>query len=159
MGCCGRWDLPAQPFFRSEGQSLATLIAVCTWRGVGYWMFFMLSGLAAIPPEVNEAASIDGAGPWRRLIHITLPLMRRTFAFVLIADTAVNFLLFAPVYIITNGGPNGSTSLLMFEAYRAAFTLLDDGRSLAILLGDPADHRRRGGGGAALLPRGGGVET
>ena len=125
-------DLPAQPFFRSEGQSLATLIAVCTWRGVGYWMFFMLSGLAAIPPEVNEAASIDGAGPWRRLVHITLPLMRRTFAYVLIADTAVNFLLFAPVYIITNGGPNGSTSLLMFEAYRAAFTLLDDGRSLAI---------------------------
>jgi multiple sugar transport system permease protein len=64
--------------------------------------------------------------------HITLPLMRRSFGFVLIADTAANFLLFAPVYIITSGGPNGSTSLLMFEAYRAAFTLLDNGRSLAI---------------------------
>ena len=125
-------SLPAQPFFRSEGQALSSLIAVCSWRGLGYWMFFMLSGLAAIPPEVNEAASIDGAGPWRRLIHITLPLMKRSFAFVLIADTAANFLLFAPVYIITNGGPNGSTSLLMFEAYRAAFALLDDGRSLAI---------------------------
>jgi multiple sugar transport system permease protein len=58
--------------------------------------------------------------------------MRRSFGFVLIADTAANFLLFAPVYIITAGGPDGSTSLLMFEAYRAAFTLLDNGRSLAI---------------------------
>ena len=124
--------MPAQPFFRSQGQALPSLIAICTWRGVGYWMFFMLGGLAAIPPEVNEAASIDGAGAWRRLVHITLPLMRRSFAFVLIADTAANFLLFAPVYIITSGGPNGSTSLLMFEAYRAAFTLLDTGRSLAI---------------------------
>ena len=124
--------LPAQPFFRSEGQALPSLIAICTWRGVGYWMLFMLGGLAAIPQEVNEAAMIDGAGWWRRLIHVTMPLMRRTFGFVLVADTAANFLLFAPVYIITTGGPNGSTSLLMYEAYRAAFSLLDDGRSLAI---------------------------
>ena len=122
----------AQPFFHSQGQALPSLIAICTWRGVGYWMFFMLGGLAAIPQEVNEAAALDGAGPWKRLWHITLPLMRRSFAFVLIADTAANFLLFAPVYIITAGGPDGSTSLLMFEAYRAAFTLLDNGRSLAI---------------------------
>jgi multiple sugar transport system permease protein len=124
--------LPAQPFFRSAGEALPSIIAMCTWRGVGYWMLFMLAGLGSIPPEVNEAAMIDGAGPWRRMWHVTLPLMRRTFAFVLIADTAANFLLFAPVYIITNGGPAGSTALLMFEAYRAAFTLLDDGRSLAL---------------------------
>lgn len=124
--------LPAQPFFRSQGQALASIIAMCTWRGVGYWMLFMLAGLGSVPAEVNEAASIDGAGPWRRMWHITLPLMRRTFAFVLVADTAANFLLFAPVYIITSGGPAGSTSLLMFEAYRSAFTLLDEGRSLAI---------------------------
>jgi multiple sugar transport system permease protein len=124
--------LPPQQFFRSASQALASIIAMCTWRGVGYWMLFMLAGLASIPAEVNEAAMIDGAGPWRRMWHITLPLMRRTFAFVLIADTAANFLLFAPVYIITSGGPAGTTSLLMYEAYRSAFTLLDSGRSLAI---------------------------
>lgn len=124
--------LEAQPFFRSQAQALPALIAICTWRGVGYWMFFMLGGLAGIQQDVYEAAAIDGAGPWRRMRYITLPLMRRTFAFVLIADTAANFLLFAPIYVITTGGPNGSTSLLMFEAYRAAFTLLDTGRSLAI---------------------------
>jgi multiple sugar transport system permease protein len=125
-------SMPPQPFFRAEHQSLASVIAICTWRGAGYWMLFMLAGLGAIPPEVNEAASIDGASSWQRLRHITLPLMRRTLIFVLIADTAVNFLLFAPIYVITNGGPAGSTALLMFEAYRAAFTYLDSGRSLAI---------------------------
>jgi multiple sugar transport system permease protein len=124
--------VPTQPFFRGEGQALPTLIAVASWRGVGYWMFFMLAGLAAIPREIYESAALDGVSWWQRMRFITLPLMKRTLVFVLVADTAVNFLFFAPVYIITNGGPNGATALLMFQAYQAAFALLDHGRSLAI---------------------------
>ena len=58
--------------------------------------------------------------------------MRRPLAFVLVADTAANFLLFAPVYVVTNGGPNGATHLLMFEAFQTAFSYLNHGRSLAI---------------------------
>ena len=128
-----RWlGLPAQPFFRSADQALGTLIAVATWKGAGYWMVFLLAGLLAIPQEIDEAAAIDGAGGWRRFWWVTLPLMRRPLAFVLVADTAANFLLFAPVYIITNGGPSGATHLLMFEAYQAAFAYLNHGRSLAI---------------------------
>lgn len=121
-----------QPFFRSEDQALWTMIGIATWKGAGYWMLFLLAGLGAIPSDVYEAATIDGAGGWQRFWHVTLPLMRRPLAFVLIADTAINFLFFAPVYIITNGGPNGATNLLMFEAYQAAFVYLDHGRSLAI---------------------------
>jgi multiple sugar transport system permease protein len=124
--------LPPQRFFRSENQALATLIMVCTWKGVGYWMIFLLAGLLAIPKELHEAAAIDGATGWQRFARVTLPLMRRPLAFVLVADTAINFLLFAPVYIITHGGPNGATALLMFEGYQAAFALLNHGRSLAI---------------------------
>ena len=128
-----RWlGMPAQPFFRSADQALGTLIAVATWKGAGYWMVFLLAGLLAIPKEIDEAAAIDGAGGWRRFWWVTLPLMRRPLAFVLVADTAANFLLFAPVYIITNGGPSGATHLLMFEAYQAAFAYLNHGRSLAI---------------------------
>ena len=122
----------AQPFHRSEHQALGTLIGIATWKGAGYWMLFLLAGLYAIPATVNEAAAIDGATPWQRFRHVTLPLMRKPMAFVLVADTAINFLFFAPVYILTAGGPNGATSVLMFQAYRAAFTFSDIGRSLAI---------------------------
>jgi multiple sugar transport system permease protein len=124
--------LPPQPFWRGEDQALATLIGVASWKGVGYWMVFLLAGLLLVPKELHEAAMIDGAGAAARFRHVTLPLMRRPLAFVLVADTAANFLLFAPVYLITQGGPNGATALLMFEAYQAAFTYLDKGRALAI---------------------------
>jgi multiple sugar transport system permease protein len=124
--------LPPQPFWRGEDQALATLIGVASWKGVGYWMVFLLAGLLLVPKELHEAAMIDGAGAAARFRHVTLPLVRRPLAFVLVADTAANFLLFAPVYLITQGGPNGATALLMFEAYQAAFTYLDKGRALAI---------------------------
>ena len=128
-----RWlGLPTQGFFRSESQALQTLMVVATWKGAGYWMIFLLAGLLAIPREIEDSALIDGATGLRKFISITLPLMKRPLAFVLVADTAANFLLFAPVYIITNGGPNGATQLLMFEAYQAAFAYLNHGRSMAI---------------------------
>lgn len=122
----------AQPFHRSQEQALGTLIGIATWKGAGYWMLFLLAGLYSIPPTVHEAAAIDGATPWQRFRYVTLPLMRKPMAFVLVADTAINFLFFAPVYILTSGGPNGATSVLMFQAYRSAFTYSDMGRSLAI---------------------------
>ena len=122
----------AQPFHRGESQALATLIGIATWKGAGYWMLFLLAGLYSIPATVQEAALIDGATPWQRFRLVTLPLMRKPMAFVLVADTAINFLFFAPVYILTSGGPNGATSVLMFQAYRSAFTFSDIGRSLAI---------------------------
>jgi multiple sugar transport system permease protein len=124
--------LPAQPFFRSPDQALPTLIAIVSWKGVGYWMVFLLAGLLAIPKELDEAADLDGVTAWQRLRYITLPMMRRPLAFVLVADTAANFLLFAPVYVITHGGPNDATHLLMFESYQSAFAFLNHGRSLAI---------------------------
>ncbi|MCS7269336.1 MAG: sugar ABC transporter permease [Geminicoccaceae bacterium] len=124
--------LPPQPFWRGEDQALATLVGVASWKGVGYWMVFLLAGLLLVPKELHEAAMIDGAGAWQRFCYVTLPLMRRPLGFVLVADTAANFLLFAPVYLVTQGGPNGATALLMFEAYQAAFTYLDHGRALAV---------------------------
>jgi multiple sugar transport system permease protein len=122
----------AQPFHRSSDQALGTLIGIATWKGAGYWMLFLLAGLYTIPSTLHDAAMTDGATGWQRFRLITLPLMRKPMAFVLVADTAINFLFFAPVYILTNGGPSGATALLMFEAYRSAFTFSDTGRALAI---------------------------
>lgn len=121
-----------QGFFHDEDQALLAMIGIASWKGVGYWMIFLLAGLAAVPEELHEAARIDGATAWQRFRHVTLPLMRRPLAFVLVADTAVNFVFFAPVFILTSGGPNGATDLLMFRAYETAFTFGDWGRSLAL---------------------------
>jgi ABC-type sugar transport system permease subunit len=124
--------LPAQGFLASTDQALLSVVLIASWIGVGYWMFFFLAGLQGIPQTMYEAASIDGAGALSTFWHITLPLLRRVIAFVLVADTAANVLLFAPIYILTQGGPQGSTDLLMYEAYRSGFTGLDVGRATSI---------------------------
>jgi multiple sugar transport system permease protein len=131
-GLLVRLGLPPQPFLISERQALASIILLATWKGVGYWMVFLLAGLQQIPAAVFEAASLDGATPWRRFRDVTFPLLRRVLAFVLVADLAINILMFVPVYLLTGGGPHGSTDLLMFHAYRVAFVFLDWGRATAI---------------------------
>lgn len=111
----------AQPFLTSPTQSLACIILICSWVGVGYWMTFLIAGLKDIPISLYEAAAIDGANFWQRLVYITLPQLRRPLTFVLVADTVSNFLVFAPVQILTKGGPDGSTNLIMNEIYTRAF--------------------------------------
>jgi multiple sugar transport system permease protein len=111
----------AQPFFTSPNQALASIIIVASWIGIGYWMLFLIAGLQAIPEELYEAARLDRAGPIRTFFSITLPLMKRPLLFVLVADTVANFVLFVPVQLLTNGGPQSSTTLLMFDAYRTTY--------------------------------------
>ncbi len=111
-----------QPFFTSPDQAMAAIILVATWVGVGYWMIFLISGLEAIPHEYYEAAKLDRAGPVRTFLSVTLPLLKRPLLFVLVADTVANFVLFIPVQVLTNGGPENSTTMQMFNAYRTSFT-------------------------------------
>lgn len=110
-----------QPFFTSPDQALAAIILVASWIGIGYWMIFLIAGLEAIPDEYYEAARIDRAGPIRSFFSITLPLMKRPLLFVLVANTVANFVLFVPIQLLTNGGPQSSTTLLMFDAYRQTY--------------------------------------
>ncbi|GAA3134206.1 multiple sugar transport system permease protein [Kribbella aluminosa] len=124
-GVLGRLGLPAQPFLTSPNQVLPSLIVLLSWIGVGYWMLFLIAGIQEVPVEVREAALLDGAGPWRRMISVILPLVRRPLAFVLVADTVSNLLVFAPVQILTKGGPNGNSNLLMYDVYNRAYAIGD----------------------------------
>lgn len=117
--------LSGQRWLTSADQAMMSIIILASWVGVGYWSLFLVAGLHQVPRDVVEAASLDGARYWRTLWHIRLPLMRRPLAFVLVADTAVNLLLFAPVQILTRGGPVDSTNLVMFDIYRNAFVFAD----------------------------------
>lgn len=108
-------------FFNDSNQAFWCVILLCTWKGCGYWMMFFLAGLKGIDHSLYEAAIVDGAGFFSRLFKITIPLLKKTTLFITVANTSINLLLFAPMRLITNGGPNGSTSVLMYEAYRQAF--------------------------------------
>lgn len=110
-----------QPFFTSPDQALASIILVASWIGIGYWMIFLIAGLEAVPAEYYEAARIDRAGPIRSFFSVTLPLLKRPLLFVLVANTVANFVLFVPIQLLTNGGPQSSTTLLMFDAYRTTY--------------------------------------
>lgn len=118
-------SIPPQPWLTATSQSLLSIMIIVTWAGVGYWTVFLIAGLREIPRELYEAATIDGAGWWRCLFSVTLPMLRRTMLFVLVANTVGNFLVFAPVQILTRGGPQGSTNLFIHEIYQMGFAFAD----------------------------------
>ena len=132
-GILAQLGVARQPFLHSVDQALWSIILIASWIGVPLWSLFILAGLQNIPPPVLEAAKIDGANSWQSFTRITLPLLRRVLAFVLVADTVANFLMFAPILLLTNGGPRLSTNLIMYETYRRGFLYGDLGASAAML--------------------------
>ena len=114
-----------QPFLTSPAQALACIILIASWIGIGYWMLFLIAGLQAIPEELYEAARLDRAGPIRTFFTITIPLLRRPLLFVLVADTVANFVLFAPVQILTAGGPEKQSNFLMYDIFHKSYELSD----------------------------------
>ncbi|HEY7139462.1 MAG TPA: sugar ABC transporter permease [Methylomirabilota bacterium] len=131
-GILAALGLPRQTFLTSRSQAMISVMGMVTWKGVGYWMVILFAGLREIPEAIREAAIVDGAGPVRRFFSITLPLLTPVLLFVTVADTAINFLLFVPVYVMTQGGPSDATTLLMFEVYRNAFVYTRFGYAAAI---------------------------
>ena len=110
-----------QGFFTSASQALWCIVIMATWKGCGYWMMYLLAGLKGVDVSLYESATLDGAGYFTTLRKITLPLIRRAMLFVIVANTTANMLLFAPSKLITEGGPQNSTNVLMYEVYKSAF--------------------------------------
>lgn len=120
-------------FLIDKKWALLSIILISSWRGCAYWMMFFLAGLKGIDRDVYESAKMDGSGFFSTLFRITIPLLKNTSLFVLVANTTANFLLFAPVQIATEGGPQGSTNLLMYEAYKSAFVYSNRQRQACIV--------------------------
>lgn len=127
------FGMPAQPFFTSPKQSMMSVILICIWKGCGYWMLYLLSGIQEVSESLIESARIDGANGFRTVWDIILPLIRRSMMFVFVSNTVANLLMFVPMYMITLGGPEMSTNLMMYEAYKSGFIYADFGRSYAIV--------------------------
>ncbi len=129
----GVFGIAAQPFLTSARQSLWVIIVICCWKGVSYWMLFLLAGLQNISPSIYEAGRIDGTNFLSELFALTIPMLKNSLVFVIVSDTMINLFMFIPVYMLTGGGPEGSTDTLMYEAYRAAFKFSNYNRSYAIV--------------------------
>jgi multiple sugar transport system permease protein len=112
--------------------ALVPILALGIWKGIGWNMVIFLAALQSIPRELLEAADTDGANARQRFRHVTLPLLRPTVVFVLILLTIGAFNVFLSVYLLTGGGPQRSTEVLLSYMYGQAFSALDFGYGTAI---------------------------
>ncbi|WP_067779817.1 carbohydrate ABC transporter permease [Actinomyces vulturis] len=114
--------------------AMPAVIIVATWREMGYYMVLFLAGLQVVPPELYEAARMDGAGAWRRFWNVTIPCLRPTTFFVLVMLTIGSFKILDLILVMTNGGPGTSTLVLSQYVYQAGFTQGEFGYASSIAL-------------------------
>jgi len=124
--------LPPQGLITSETQALPLIVVMLVWQQVGLTLVIFLGGLQSIPHVLYEAAALEGAGPWQQFWRVTRPLLGRTTVVAAVVTSVTALQAFAPDYILTSGGPNGSTSFIVYEIYRQAFSLLDPGYASAM---------------------------
>jgi putative chitobiose transport system permease protein len=121
----------------SNGKTaLPSVMVVTIWKGLGYYMIIYLAGLQSIPPHLFEAAEIDGANSFLQLIHITIPMLLPSISIVAIMSSMAAMKVFDEIYIMTGGGPYGSTRTMVFEIYYNAFEKIKIGysSSMAVVL-------------------------
>ncbi len=130
----GLWE--PRDFLRDPAWALPAVMLTSVWQGVGFQMVVLLAGLQAIPRELYEAARVDGAGPWRQFLHVTLPGLRNPLLFVVLVTAILAFRVFDQIQIMTQGGPGQATTTLMYEAVRAAFVRqqLAQGAAISVVL-------------------------
>lgn len=109
------------PWLNDPTLAKVSVIAVNVWLGVPFMLVALLGGLQSIPGERYEAAEMDGANPWQRFRHITLPGLRPVSATVVLLSTIWTFNMFPVIYLLTRGGPGDATEILVTYAYRISF--------------------------------------
>lgn len=131
-GLLGDIGLGPYPFLGSPHSALASVIAIQVWKSAPYDMLIFVAGLAGIDRDLYEAAAIDGAGAWQRLRAITIPGLRPVTTIVLTLGVIRGLRVFTEIYVLTNGGPAGSTETAITYAYTAGITDDDLGYASAI---------------------------
>ena len=108
-------------FLDSFAWALPSTIIANSWQVLGFFMIVLLTGLQSIPPHLYEAARVDGAPAWARLLRITLPMLRPSLFLCAVIAILNSFAAFDLVYVMTNGGPGHATELLITYIYKQAF--------------------------------------
>ncbi|MEV6109288.1 sugar ABC transporter permease [Streptomyces sp. NPDC051940] len=117
----GLLGLPEQSWLLKEGQALFAVSGMRVWKALGSNMVLLLAGLQSIPKDLYEAARVDGAGRWACFRHVTLPGLRPMLTYVVAMDIVFLAQSFAEVFVLTKGGPLGSTTTVNYLVYTEAF--------------------------------------
>lgn len=112
--------------------AMPVLIFVSVWKLIGYNVVLFLTGFSTIPENLYEAAKIDGAGMKDSFWHVTLPLLKPTVYFVTLVTAISSFQVFDLIYVMTSGGPQNSTNVIVYSIYKYAFEYFDIGKSCAL---------------------------
>ena len=122
-----------QPWIQSQSQALPSLVLESTWANAGGTVIIYLAALVSVRPELYEAASVDGAGLWKKIWHVTLPQMRTVLLVTMILQIIGTAQVFLEPYLFTSGGPANSTLTVLLLIYNYAF-----GNSLGASYGEAA---------------------
>jgi multiple sugar transport system permease protein len=124
--------LPGSNWLGDPSIAMLCLVVMAVWNGAGYNMMIFLAGLQGIPQEYYDAATVDGAGAWGRFRHVTLPLLSPTTFFIFITGMIGALQVFDQIWILTKGGPAGTTRTIVFYLWEQGFQSFDMGFASAI---------------------------
>jgi len=122
----GLFGIPGHNWLGDPDTVLGCIIVMTIWKEAGFFMIFYLAALQSLPPELNEAARIEGASRWYYFRRVTFPLLMPTTLFVLINAFINSFKLVDHLFILTKGGPDNASSLLLYYIYEVAFSFFDE---------------------------------
>ena len=121
----GLFGAPSHNWLGNPDTVMGCVIAMTIWKEAGFFMIFYLAALQTLPPELEEAARIEGASRGYFFWRVTFPLLMPTTLFVLVNATINSFKLVDHLFILTKGGPDNASNLLLYYIYQVAFSYLD----------------------------------
>jgi len=128
----GIFGIDGPGWWTDPSWSMPSIILASAWKDLGFVMIILLAGLQAIPQDLYEAAKVDGAGWWRRLRNVTIPMLSPSTFFVLVISLINGFQVFDQVYAMTGGGPAGSSTVVVQQIYDLTFRYGAAGQASAL---------------------------
>ena len=128
------FGIPSHNWLGSRDTVLACLVVVTVWKEAGFFMIFYLAALQSIAPVLGEAAAIEGAGSWYFFRRVTFPLLMPTTLFVLVNAVINSFRLVDHIVVMTKGGPDNASSLLLYYIYDVGFKFWDTSYAAALTM-------------------------
>ncbi|WP_221583908.1 carbohydrate ABC transporter permease [Microbacterium sp. G2-8] len=127
----GAVGIPGPGWLTSTDWAMPAVVIISTWRDMGYYMVLFIAGLQTVPPELYEAARVDGANAWQRFWNVTLPCLRPTMFFVTVILTINSLKVFDLILVLTQGGPGQSTTVISQFIFNKGFEENDFGYASA----------------------------